>query len=105
MFPMSLPRATARLALALWAVLAFVVWNVVFDRMLVVAGRQYVQAAVTAANARQPFLPIDTWMPPATARAVRTATLAGGLVLFTGAVLVPLASWRDGSVRRGGTTE
>jgi hypothetical protein len=102
MFP---PRPTARLALALWAVLAFTVWNVVFDRVLVVAGRQYVHAAVTAANARQPFLLIDTWMPPARVRAIRTATIAGGLVLFTGVVLVPLASWRDGSIRRRGTNE
>jgi hypothetical protein len=43
------PQRSLRLrlgvALALWIVLALVVWNVVFDRVLVVAGRQYVHAA------------------------------------------------------------
>ena len=34
-----------RLAVALWIVWAVVVWNVVFDRVLVNAGREYVRSA------------------------------------------------------------
>ena len=37
-----------RLAVALWIVWAIVVWNVVFDQVLVNAGRDYVRAAMAA---------------------------------------------------------
>jgi len=47
---MQASRRTARVAVALWIALAVVVWNVVFDRVLVVAGRQYVYAATIAAR-------------------------------------------------------
>ena len=40
------PGPAARLARALWIAWAIVVWNVVFDRVIVVAGRSYVAAAV-----------------------------------------------------------
>jgi hypothetical protein len=39
------PRRAGLIALVLWAVLAAVVWNVVFDRVVVLAGREYVYAA------------------------------------------------------------
>ena len=35
-------------AAMLWVVFAVVVWNVVFDRVLVLEGRRYVYAAATA---------------------------------------------------------
>ena len=35
-----------RLALALWIAWAVVVWNVVFDQSVVLAGRDYIQAAL-----------------------------------------------------------
>ena len=38
----------ARIAVALWIVWIVVVWNVVFDRIIVVAGRRYVHAAAAA---------------------------------------------------------
>src|ERR1700730_18741943 len=38
----------ARLALALWIAWAVLVWNVVFDQVIVLAGREYIQAALAA---------------------------------------------------------
>jgi hypothetical protein len=43
------PVRAARMARWLWIAFAIVVWNVVFDRVLVLAGRQYVHAATVAA--------------------------------------------------------
>ena len=37
-------------AVVLWLVFAGVVWNVVFDRMVVLAGRRYVHDALTWAD-------------------------------------------------------
>src|SRR6187200_210737 len=73
-------RPTVGMALALWIVLAFVVWNVVFDRVLVLAGRQYVYAATRAARGSGPYLLVDDWMRPAVARATRTASGAAVLI-------------------------
>ena len=43
------PRAKVRLARALWIAWAVIVWNVVFDHVIVVAGRSYIHAAGSAA--------------------------------------------------------
>ena len=42
-------RAGVSLARGLWIVWAIVVWNVVFDHVIVVAGREYLAAAIVAA--------------------------------------------------------
>jgi hypothetical protein len=39
------PARPVRAAVTLWLVFAFTVWNVVFDRILVIEGREYVYAA------------------------------------------------------------
>jgi hypothetical protein len=88
-------RSHAGVALALWIVLAFVVWNVVFDRVLVVAGRQYVYAATRAARGSGPYVRVDDWMHPAEQRALLTASVAGGSILAAGLVLIGLAARRD----------
>jgi hypothetical protein len=84
------------MALALWIVLAFVVWNVVFDRVLVVAGRQYVYAAARAARGSGPYLLVDDWMRPAVARAARTASGAAVLILTIGVAACAVAARRSG---------
>ena len=89
-------RATAGVALTLWIALAFVVWNVVFDRVLVVAGRQYVYAATRAARGSGPYLRVDDWMRPAVSRATRTASGAAVLILTIGAVACAVAARRSG---------
>ena len=43
-------EAALRLAAFLWLLFAFVVWNVVFDRILVIEGRAYVYAAAVAVS-------------------------------------------------------
>ena len=43
------PTGTS-LAMAFWIAWAVVVWNVVFDHVIVVAGRQYLNAAGIAAQ-------------------------------------------------------
>ena len=89
-------RPTVGVALALWIVLALVVWNVVFDRVLVVAGRQYVYAATRAARGSGPYVRVDDWMRPAVSRATRTASGAAGLILTIGVVTCAFAARRSG---------
>lgn len=81
-----------RVAAALWMVLAFVVWNVVFDREVILAGRAYLAAAVRAdADSRPPVL-IAEWMRPAVTKAFWLASLAGGAVAVVGLVGVLLGA-------------
>ncbi len=87
-------RTKVRLALLLWIVLAFSVWNVVFDRVLVLAGRRYSHDAVLAARAGQ-YLRIDDVMRPAVADGVRVASTAGGAIAVFGVSAVWLASRRQ----------
>jgi hypothetical protein len=86
------PRTAARLARALWTAWAVIVWNVVFDRVIVVAGRSYVAAAGRAASAPAgPFLNMDAWMRPAVTRGFWIATASGAVVLVTGLAVVRLS--------------
>src|SRR5829696_2031022 len=88
------PRPAARLARALWITWAVVVWNVVFDRVIVVAGRAYVMAAFRAADARAPLPNMDDWMQPAAARGVWLASAAAAAIVITGLVSVRIAERR-----------
>jgi hypothetical protein len=83
-----------RLAIALWIAWAFAVWNVVFDRVLVLAGRQYVYAAALAAGQSNGYVRIADWMRPAVWRGFWVATAAGTLILITGLVAVGVAARR-----------
>ena len=79
------PRTSARLARALWIAWAVIVWNVVFDHAIVVAGRDYIAAAPRAAAAAAgPFANMDDWMRPAVTRGFWMATAAAAAVLFPG---------------------
>jgi hypothetical protein len=88
------PRPAARIARALWIAWAVIVWNVVFDRVIVVAGRSY----IAAANAAAPRANMDGFMRPAVARGLWMASAAGGAVLVTGLTAVRAAE------RKGGRT-
>jgi hypothetical protein len=86
------PRTAVRIARALWLVWAVVLWNVVFDHVIVVAGRSYIAAARRAAAVPGgPFANMDDWMRPATARGFWIATAAGMLVLVAGMAAVTVA--------------
>jgi hypothetical protein len=86
------PRAAARLARALWIAWAVVVWNVVFDHVIVRAGREYVAAAGRAAAAHAARPNMDAFMRPAVTRGLEIATASGALVLFTGLASVRAAA-------------
>jgi hypothetical protein len=89
------PAPAARLARALWIAWAVIVWNVVFDRVIVVAGRDYVTAASRAAADQSARLPnMDDWMKPAVARGVWIASAAAGAIVLTGLVSVAIAERR-----------
>lgn len=77
----------------LWGVLAFLVWNVVFDRMIVVAGRQYVADATVSAR-RGRFLLVDDRMKPAVRHAAAVATAAAAGTFAFGFVAIRLAARR-----------
>ena len=81
-----LARITRRhaLALAVWTAFACVVWNVVFDRVLVVAGRQYVAAAVVADGTSDLRPRLEDWMLSAQRQALGAATTAAAGVLAIG---------------------
>jgi hypothetical protein len=91
------PRSAARIARALWIAWAIVVWNVVFDRVIVVAGREFIVAAAAqaAASPAGPFANTDDWMRPAVTRGLWMATAAGVAVLVTGLAAVSYAARRS----------
>ena len=80
-----------RVALWLWIVFAVVVWNVVFDRVIVNAGRRYIEIATAAAESNQPYANIEDTMRPARARALWLATASAGLILVVGFVALRAA--------------
>jgi ABC-type dipeptide/oligopeptide/nickel transport system permease subunit len=82
----------ARLALALWIAWAVLVWNVVFDQVIVLAGREYIQAALAAGAG--PFANMDDWLRPAVARGLWLASGAAGAIVFTGVSLCALRRTR-----------
>jgi len=91
------PPTAARIARMLWIAWAVIVWNVAFDRVIVVAGRSYINAASLAAEGppaggEPRFLRIDDWMRPAVARGVWIASAAAGAILVTGLLGVRAAS-------------
>ena len=73
-----------RLAAAIWIVFAIVAWNVVFDRVIVVAGRAYVEAAGRTSRETGTYLLLDAWMRPAIARAFWSATVVGAAIAVCG---------------------
>jgi len=88
-------RRSRRVAVALWLVLAIAVWNVVFDRILVLAGRRYAFAAVTAVQNGHDYVRIDDWMRPATVHGVRVASLVALTIALVGLIAVAIASRVD----------
>ena len=77
------PRRLTGLAMVLWLVLAFLVWNVVFDRMIVLAGRRYSHDAAVLYQPTQfirisPFTAVG--LSPFSRRSINTARLAMRLV-------------------------
>ena len=88
------PGPAARIARALWIAWAVIVWNVVFDHVIVVAGRSYIAAARRAAVTAGSFANMDDWMRPAAIRGFWIATAVAAFVLLTGLAAVARAGRR-----------
>jgi hypothetical protein len=88
-------RRAVRLAVVLWLVFAGVVWNVIFDRMLVLAGRRYSYDATVLFHSTGRYLLIDDVMRPAIRRAAWTASAVAGAIVVASLVVVRLAATRD----------
>ncbi len=93
----SRPRTTrsVRWAVALWLAFAFVVWNVLFDRMLVLAGRRYSYDAYVLFHSTGRYLKIDDVMRPAVAHAFKVASVAAGGIVVVAMVLIGIAARVD----------
>ena len=87
----SRPRLTAWL----WVDWAFVVWNVVFDRVIIEAGREYVRLAAAASQGGGPYARIEDTMRPARARALWLASSSAAVILVVGFVALRRASRRS----------
>jgi len=81
----------ASLARILWLLFAIVVWNVVFDRVLVLAGREYVYVAALAARDGV-YLFAKDWMESAVARGFWLASAGASAILAAGFTLIALAT-------------
>ena len=79
------------IARALWIAWAIIVWNVVFDHVIVVAGRNVLRAAGTAATTA---LNIDAFMRPAVTQALWIATISASAILLIGLSSVHLVRSR-----------
>jgi hypothetical protein len=93
----------ARMAGALWVAWAVVVWNVIFDRVLVVAGRSYVNAARLAAARGGPYARMDDWMRPAVRQGLWTATAAAAAILLVGFIVLRAAARASASAPASAT--
>jgi hypothetical protein len=91
------PVSAIRIARALWVAWAIILWNVVFDHVIVVAGREYLVAAVRSARvgALSSFVNMDDWMRPAVSRGLWIATAAAAAVLMAGWLSIAQASRRS----------
>ena len=99
------PVRAARVARWLWIAFALLVWNVIFGRIRVLAGRQYVHAATVAARGSGPYLRVDGWMRSAISRGLWDATAAAAVILAIGLIGVPWAARRRPPCATGRTDD
>lgn len=80
-----------RLAIGLWLALAFVTWNVVFDRQVSLAAAQFTRDNVERRLRGDEARTIDAAYRPLVGAAARSASLWAGGVLAVGAVALGVA--------------
>jgi len=88
---MPMPRS-ARIAAALWIAWAVIVFNVVLDQVIAVAGRRYIVEAIASAGAMGPYVRMNDWMRPAVVRGFWLAAAAAAAILAIGFVGLRLAT-------------
>ena len=82
------PAQAVRVARALWIAWAVIVWNVVFDQVIVRAGQRLIDEAGRAAIG----INLDDFMRPAVTRGLWIATLAASAILVVGLSSIRLAT-------------
>jgi presenilin-like A22 family membrane protease len=90
-----------RVAFWLWLAFAFLVWNAVFDQVIIDAGRHYIEIATASAESNGPYLKIDDTMRPARSRALWFATASAGAILVVGVLLIRRAGLSGPPDRHG----
>lgn len=88
-------RRAIVVAIALWLIFAFVVWNVVFDRIIVLAGRRYSHDATVLYRSTGQYLLIDSVMRPAIVYGVKVASAVAGAIVVAALLLIRVATLRD----------
>lgn len=97
---MRLPRRQAvTAAVVLWLVFAFLVWNVIFDRLIVLAGRRYSHDATVHFRTTGTYLLIDDVMRPAIRHGALVASISAGAIVLVALILIRLAAARDAAQR------
>jgi hypothetical protein len=85
------PR-TLLLAIALWIVFGFVVWNVVFDNEIRLASDAYLARQGAHDAGHGSAVTIDSFMTPAKTRGLRLASFWGGAAAVSGIALTLAAA-------------
>ena len=80
-----------RITLIVWAVFAFVTWNVVFDREVYLAAVEFTQEQIERYQRGETVSSIDAAFSPRVTRAAGRASAWSGAVLAVGAALAVLA--------------
>jgi hypothetical protein len=83
-----------RVARVLWIVWAVLLWNVVFDHVIIMAGREYLHAAGTAVARGLPYVRMDDFMRPAVTHGIWIASGSAALVLAVGFTSLAFAADR-----------
>ena len=84
-----------RAALLAWAVLLVVLWNVVFDWVVIQSGRDYLTQQALHQHGAGPAVTIPGVMRPGIVRGFWLATLVAGGVAASGALLFWAAAWQQ----------
>jgi hypothetical protein len=92
-------RRAVRLAILLWLVFGVVLWNALFDRAIVIAGRNYLSRQSQAQRHNGPVVTIAGVMRPAAAQAAIVASCWSLAVTATGLAAIGYAASRVGSRR------
>jgi hypothetical protein len=88
-------RRSVIAAVVLWLAFAFLVWNVIFDRIIVLAGRRYSHDATVLYRTTGQYLRIDDVMRPAVAHGVRIASAVAVAIALVALIVIRLAAAHD----------
>ena len=94
-------RRAVATAVVLWLVFAAVVWNVIFDRLIVLAGRRSSHDATVLFRSTGKYLLIDDVMRPAVADAAGFASAVAAAIAILALLVIRAAASHDTRCQRG----